>query len=83
MFEQFNEYNFNKAEKLLGEVEKKISSMENKSIKFKTYSMTRSDMETLEMMLEMILSGRDAVNEMALATKAINILEKQKVVTTA
>lgn len=83
MFRQFNEYDFNKAEKLLGEVQKKIASMESYSIKFKAQSMTSSDMKTLEMMLEMILIGRDVVNEMALATKAISILERQKVVTTA
>ena len=74
------QYNQQRAVELLSEVEEKLSTMENHSVRFKGNTMTRSDMDTLEMMLEMVLRGIDAVNEMALATDTIELMKKQGVV---
>lgn len=74
------QYNQQRAVELLSEVEEKSSTMENNSVRFKGSTMTRSDMDTLEMMLEMVLRGIDAVNEMALATDTIELMKKQGVV---
>ena len=74
------QYNQQRAVELLSEVEEKLSTMEHNSIRFKGSTMTRSDMDTLEMMLEMVLRGVDAVNEMALATDTIELMKKQGVV---
>ena len=74
------QYNQERAVELLSEVEEKLSTMEHSSIRFKGNTMTRSDMDTLEMMLEMVLRGVDAVNEMALATDTIELMKKQGVV---
>lgn len=74
------QYNQQRAVELLSEVEEKLSTMEHSSIRFKGNTMTRSDMDTLEMMLEMVLRGVDAVNEMALATDTIELMKKQGVV---
>lgn len=74
------QYNQQRAVELLSEVEEKLSTMEHNSIRFKGNTMTRSDMDTLEMMLEMVLRGVDAVNEMALATDTIELMKKQGIV---
>ena len=74
------QYNQQRAVELFSEVEEKLSTMEHNSIRFKGNTMTRSDMDTLKMMLEMVLRGVDAVNEMALATDTIELMKKQGVV---
>ena len=74
------QYNQQRAVELFSEVEEKLSTMEHNSIRFKGSTMTRSDMDTLKMMLEMVLRGVDAVNEMALATDTIELMKKQGVV---
>lgn len=76
---KLGQYNLQKAVELLWEVEEKLSTMEHSSIRFKGNTMTRSDMDTLKMMLEMVLEGVDVVNQMPLAIDTIELMKKQGV----
>ena len=76
---KLGQYNLQKAVELLWEVEEKLSTMEHSSIRFKGSTMTRSDMDTLKMMLEMVLEGVDVVNQMPLAIDTIELMKEQGV----
>lgn len=76
---KLGQYNLQKAVELLWQVEEKLSTMEHNSIRFKGRTMTRSDMDTLKMMLEMVLEGVDVVNQMPLAIDTIELMKEQGV----
>lgn len=76
---RLGQYNLQKAVELLWQVEEKLSTMEHNSIRFKGSTMTRSDMDTLKMMLEMVLEGVDVVNQMLLNTDTIELMKEQGV----
>lgn len=76
---RLGQYNLQKAVELLWQVEEKLSTMEHNSIRFKGSTMTRSDMDTLKMMLEMVLEGVDVVNQMPLAIDTIELMKEQGV----
>ena len=76
---RLGQYNLQKAVELLWQVEEKLSTMEHNSIRFKGSTMTRSDMDTLKMMLEMVLEGVDVVNQVPLAIDTIELMKEQGV----